>query len=127
MFPATRASRRADANPGSCVGLVLRARSGKRAPRASSATLSDAEIDAEINDTLAAQLSGALDLSEGGTGSLADASAGRVDLSGDGAWEAEPSPKGRAATATAPGAAASLLGLDGAAEDERPDPRSLSR
>ena len=56
-------------------------------PGAPAPLLSDAEIDRQINDTLAAQLSGALDLS--------DASGGRVDLSGDeDVWE---TPRGTAA------------------------------
>ena len=52
-------------------------------PGAPAPLLSDAEIDRQINDTLAAQLSGALDLSGTSGG-------GRVDLSGGGdedVWE----------------------------------------
>jgi hypothetical protein len=54
-------------------------------PGAPAPLLSDAEIDRQINDTLAAQLSGALDLSGTSGGG------GRVDLSGGGdedVWEA---------------------------------------
>lgn len=58
-------------------------------PGAPAPLLSDAEIDRQINDTLAAQLSGALDLSgtSGGGG-------GRVDLSGGGDEDVWETPRG---------------------------------
>jgi hypothetical protein len=101
------------------------------------APLSDAEIDAQINDTLAAQLSGALDLSDDGLGlgGGSSSSPGRVDFSssaGD-VWEAQAAaqPAARAATtATASAAQVPLiLDLDGSSSGAEgwSDPRTRSR
>ena len=102
-------------------------RKGPAAPGAPAPLLSDAEIDRQINDTLAAQLSGALDLSDAGGLPSTAAGNGRVDLSGgDGVWEAAPRAASAATAAQAGGAMDVMLGTE-AAEPGATDPRSMSR